>query len=310
MATSSSPPPNGTTAAAEERVVQNFLDMGWPRQYRVQRSMGQDSSGSIYEASRVRGPDKDQPVLVKSFHPSIFQSAERTRQMLLEIDVTSRAGLRCALPLRGVLWNKVNEPTLLITVNDWASTTLQALLNAGHSFSKTELTELPFQLLSGVYFAHKAGVVHGRLHPECVVLVENRATRTLSVKLADFSEAQLLSDSATAQRRPALSPSVDVLGCGCILAKFFRAEGFAAISLRPPELSQQLWERAVKMIGDLPVEETAALEQQVGQYSGALSCAEEDSIAAFLKVALGGALEATEDAAGKRYHQQRVDLVR
>jgi Tol biopolymer transport system component/serine/threonine protein kinase len=183
------------------------------------------------------------------------------------------------LPVRGVI---AGNGRVGLVMNQICDDDLRRMLRRRHTLPAAEAAELTAQVLVGLQHAHQAGIVHGDIRPENVVLDGGRA-RIVSFGLARLLDGGFLRRAAEIPgsgeyAAPELfdvgrrTPASDVYSVGCLLYELIAGVPPTAVDVAGPagrqrvndevsrlsKLPAPLWKLVAAMLAEQPTSRPAA----------------------------------------------------
>ena len=224
--------------------------------YRAIRWLGQGGMGVVYEARHV---DLERRVALKI--PTGFAGDPRHTQILRD---EARTASRCGSPNIVEIFDvgELPDGRSWIAMEFLDGVSLGALLEA-ERLDVARLIGIARQICRGLGAAHRAGIVHGDMKPENVLLVA-RDGRPDMVKIVDFGVAAVLSanDGGVAGTPSYMAPEqilglpwdgrLDVYAVGCLL--------YEALVGDPPFTAESTNEVLLQHLEYAPTPPSARLE--------------------------------------------------
>ena len=157
--------------------------------YRIDGVLGQGAMGVVY---RGYDPGIDRPVALKTIHAHLFD-AEDVDEYLRRFQQEARAAARCEHPNIVTIYDVgVVQATPYIAMEYVEGRSLKSCLSRHERFRAEDAAAIMVQILDGLQYAHKHGVVHRDIKPpNILVLLSGTA------KLTDFGVARIDSTLAT-----------------------------------------------------------------------------------------------------------------
>ena len=157
--------------------------------YRIDGVLGQGAMGVVY---RGYDPGIDRPVALKTIHAHLFD-AEDVDEYLRRFQQEARAAARCEHPNIVTIYDVgVVQGTPYIAMEYVEGRSLKSCLSRRERFRAEDAAAIMVQILDGLQYAHKHGVVHRDIKPpNILVLLSGTA------KLTDFGVARIDSTLAT-----------------------------------------------------------------------------------------------------------------
>jgi serine/threonine-protein kinase len=157
--------------------------------YRIDGILGQGAMGVVY---RGYDPGIDRPVALKTIHAHLFD-ADDVDEYLRRFQQEARAAARCEHPNIVTIYDVgVVQGTPYIAMEYVEGRSLKSCLSRHERFRAEDAAAIMVQILDGLQYAHKHGVVHRDIKPpNILVLLSGTA------KLTDFGVARIDSTLAT-----------------------------------------------------------------------------------------------------------------
>jgi eukaryotic-like serine/threonine-protein kinase len=153
--------------------------------YEILGELGRGAMGVVYKAS---DPVIGRPVAVKTIHLSEEGTGLTRPELLARFQTEARAAGLLTHPNIVVVYDAGEENGLYyITMELVEGRSLQALLDAGHSFPTPRVVRIMEQTSSALQFAHERNIVHRDIKPANLML-----TADDTVKVTDFGTAKIL----------------------------------------------------------------------------------------------------------------------
>jgi eukaryotic-like serine/threonine-protein kinase len=153
--------------------------------YEILGELGRGAMGVVYKAS---DPVIGRPVAVKTIHLSVEGTGLTRPELLARFQTEARAAGLLTHPNIVVVYDAGEENGLYyITMELVEGRSLQALLDAGHSFPTPRVLRIMEQTASALQFAHERNIIHRDIKPANLML-----TADDTVKVTDFGTAKIL----------------------------------------------------------------------------------------------------------------------
>jgi serine/threonine protein kinase len=153
--------------------------------YEILGELGRGAMGVVYKAT---DPVIGRPVAVKTIHLSEEGTGLSRPELLARFQTEARAAGLLTHPNIVVVYDAGEENGLYyITMELVEGKSLQALLDAGHSFPTPRVLRIMEQTCSALQFAHERNIVHRDIKPANLML-----TADDTVKVTDFGTAKIL----------------------------------------------------------------------------------------------------------------------
>jgi serine/threonine protein kinase len=153
--------------------------------YEILGELGRGAMGVVYKAT---DPVIGRPVAVKTIHLSEEGTGLSRPELLTRFQTEARAAGLLTHPNIVVVYDAGEENGLYyITMELVEGKSLQALLDAGHSFPTPRVLRIMEQTCSALQFAHERNIVHRDIKPANLML-----TADDTVKVTDFGTAKIL----------------------------------------------------------------------------------------------------------------------
>src|SRR5262250_245622 len=153
--------------------------------YEILGELGRGAMGVVYRAT---DPVIGRPVAVKSIRLSSEGTGLTRNELLSRFQTEARAAGLLTHPNIVVVYDAGEENGLFyITMELIEGKSLQALLDAGHSFPVPRVLRIMEQTCSALQFAHDRNIVHRDIKPANLML-----TADDTVKVTDFGTAKIL----------------------------------------------------------------------------------------------------------------------
>ncbi|MBP9114664.1 MAG: serine/threonine protein kinase, partial [Polyangiaceae bacterium] len=175
---------NVARAAAVGDAVDPWIGRVIGDRYRVEKRIGDGSSGTVYLAEHVTLNEK---VAVKILHPSLSQSPELLQRF--EREAKAAAKMRHPNVVAAIDFGQEPDGTFYLVLEYVEGTTLRDAIEAG-MFDPLRATQCLRQIAMALERAHGMGVVHRDLKPENVVLSRTPEGEEVS-KVLDFGIAKV-----------------------------------------------------------------------------------------------------------------------
>ena len=153
--------------------------------YEILGELGRGAMGVVYKAT---DPVIGRPVAVKTIHLSEVGTGLSRTELLARFQTEARAAGLLTHPNIVVVYDAGEENGLYyITMELVEGKSLQALLDAGHSFPTPRVLRIMEQTCNALQFAHERNIVHRDIKPANLML-----TADDTVKVTDFGTAKIL----------------------------------------------------------------------------------------------------------------------
>ncbi len=153
--------------------------------YEILGELGRGAMGVVYKAT---DPVIGRPVAVKTIHLSEVGTGLSRPELLARFQTEARAAGLLTHPNIVVVYDAGEENGLYyITMELVEGKSLQALLDAGHSFPTPRVLRIMEQTCNALQFAHERSIVHRDIKPANLML-----TADDTVKVTDFGTAKIL----------------------------------------------------------------------------------------------------------------------
>jgi eukaryotic-like serine/threonine-protein kinase len=153
--------------------------------YEILGELGRGAMGVVYKAT---DPVIGRPVAVKTIHLSEEGTGLTRTELLARFQTEARAAGLLTHPNIVVVYDAGEENgQYYITMELVEGRSLQALLDAGHSFPTPRVLRILEQTCNALQFAHERNIVHRDIKPANLML-----TADDTVKVTDFGTAKIL----------------------------------------------------------------------------------------------------------------------
>jgi serine/threonine-protein kinase len=153
--------------------------------YEILGELGRGAMGVVYRAT---DPVIGRPVAVKTIRLSEEGTGLSRQELLSRFQTEARAAGLLTHPNIVVVYDAGEENGLFyITMELIEGKSLQALLDAGHSFPVPRVLRIMEQTCSALQFAHERNIVHRDIKPANLMLAADD-----TVKVTDFGTAKIL----------------------------------------------------------------------------------------------------------------------
>jgi CRP-like cAMP-binding protein len=191
--------------------------------YRIRRPVGQGAMAVVYEAEPLDGGER---VALKMLSHRLVRDADALRRFEREADVIGSLKNPAIIECKGRF---KAYGTCFIVMEFCDGPDLGDLIYKGHPLPQDDVRRVTGSLALALHHVHAAGVVHGDIKPNNVMLMRNG-----SVRLTDFGIAKLMHDSRGARgSRPVTgtpwymapeqfldappAPASDIYALGCVV---------------------------------------------------------------------------------------------
>lgn len=157
--------------------------------YQILETIGKGAMGEVFKA---RDEVIDRVVAIKVVHPH-FVGEEIWEDLQARFHQEAKAAARCLHPNIVAIFDfGQSDDTSYLVMEYIEGSDLKDILDANGRFSLIQATEIMCEVLNGLDFAHKNGVVHRDIKPANIIKLDNG-----QIKVADFGIARLDSSELT-----------------------------------------------------------------------------------------------------------------
>ena len=158
--------------------------------YEILDELGRGAMGVVYKA---RDPNIDRMVAIKVISPEAGMDPARAKELRERFQREARAAGRLSHPNIVTVFDASEDQGRAFLVMEFVEgTTLDSMVNAGHTFTLEDVASIGMQVAQGLDYAHQNGIVHRDIKPANIMF-----TKSGTAKIADFGIARLAETSVT-----------------------------------------------------------------------------------------------------------------
>ena len=158
--------------------------------YEILDELGRGAMGVVYKA---RDPNIDRMVAIKVISPEAGMDPARAKELRERFQREARAAGRLSHPNIVTIYDASEDQGRAFLVMEFVEgTTLDSMVNAGHTFTLEDVASIGMQVAQGLDYAHQNGIVHRDIKPANIMF-----TKSGTAKIADFGIARLAETSVT-----------------------------------------------------------------------------------------------------------------
>ena len=158
--------------------------------YEILDELGRGAMGVVYKA---RDPNIDRLVAIKVISPEAGMDPARAKELRERFQREARAAGRLSHPNIVTIFDASEDQGRAFLVMEFVEgTTLDSMVNAGHTFTLDDVAPIGMQVAQGLDYAHQNGIVHRDIKPANIMF-----TKSGIAKIADFGIARLAETSVT-----------------------------------------------------------------------------------------------------------------